>query len=81
VLEPVSLSGVLEEALVLVSPMAADAIIELKALPPLPDALGVMADLQRLIQVLLNLLSNAIKYNRPNGEVQIEIEHSEQQVT
>ncbi|RMS66148.1 Sensory box histidine kinase/response regulator [Pseudomonas savastanoi] len=80
-LEPVSLSSVLEEALVLVSPMAADANIELKALPQLPDKLGVVADRQRLIQVLLNLLSNAIKYNRPEGQVRIEVEQSDERVT
>ncbi len=71
----------LEEALVLVSPMAADANIELKPLPNLPDEIGVVADRQRLIQVLLNLLSNAIKYNRPAGQVRIEIEQTAEQVT
>ena len=33
------------------------------------DALYVLADRQRLRQVLLNLLSNAVKYNRPAGTV------------
>ncbi|WP_024646103.1 ATP-binding protein [Pseudomonas syringae] len=79
-LEPVQLSNVLQETLVLVSPMAADATIELQALPPLSDELGVVADRQRLIQVLLNLLSNAIKYNRPNGQVRIEVEQSAERV-
>ncbi len=72
-LEPVALSAVLQEALVLVSPMAADGNIRLVELPDMPDELGVIADRQRLIQVLLNLLSNAIKYNRPHGQVQIEV--------
>src|SRR5439155_12846462 len=31
----------------------------------------VLADRQRLTQVLLNLLSNALKYNRPQGEASI----------
>ncbi|WP_439852766.1 ATP-binding protein [Pseudomonas syringae] len=79
-LEPVPLSNVLQEALVLVSPMAADGTIELQELPPLSDGLGVVADRQRLIQVLLNLLSNAIKYNRPNGQVRIEVEQSSERV-
>ncbi len=34
----------------------------------------VLADEQRLRQVLLNLLSNAIKYNRPNGSVLVSCE-------
>ena len=35
------------------------------------QALYVLADRQRLRQVLLNLMSNAIKYNRPGGNVKI----------
>ncbi|MBL3830015.1 PAS domain S-box protein [Pseudomonas syringae pv. theae] len=80
-LEPVSLSSVLKETLVLVSPMAADGNIELEELPHLPDELGVIADRQRLVQVLLNLLSNAIKYNRPDGQVRIEVDRSAERVT
>ncbi|GKS07829.1 PAS domain S-box protein [Pseudomonas syringae pv. theae] len=80
-LEPVSLSSVLKETLVLVSPMAADGNIELEELPHLPDELGVIADRQRLVQVLLNLLSNAIKYNRPDGQVRIEVDRSAEHVT
>ncbi|MCE0461050.1 MULTISPECIES: ATP-binding protein [Pseudomonas] len=72
-IEPLALSAVLHEALTLVSPMAADAGIRLVELSPLPDGSGVLADRQRLVQVLLNLLSNAIKYNRPGGEVRIEV--------
>lgn len=72
-IEPIALTTVLHEALTLVSPMAADAGIQLAELAPLPDSSGVLADRQRLVQVLLNLLSNAIKYNRPGGEVRIEV--------
>lgn len=72
-IEPIGLPAVLHEALTLVSPMAADAGIHLAELPLLPDGSGVLADRQRLVQVLLNLLSNAIKYNQPGGEVRIEV--------
>ncbi|QHA82894.1 PAS domain S-box protein [Pseudomonas mediterranea] len=72
-IEPIALASVLHEALTLVSPMAADAGIRLVELPSLPEGSGVLADRQRLVQVLLNLLSNAIKYNRPEGEVRIEV--------
>ena len=34
----------------------------------------VLADYQRLRQVLLNLLSNAVKYNRPDGTVTVAVE-------
>ncbi|WP_434563600.1 ATP-binding protein [Pseudomonas sp. Z4-20] len=72
-IEPIALPAVLHEALTLVSPMAADAGIHLAGLAPLPEGSGVLADRQRLVQVLLNLLSNAIKYNKPGGEVRIEV--------
>jgi PAS domain S-box-containing protein len=37
-----------------------------------PSAAAVMADPQRVRQVLLNLLSNAVKYNRDGGSVNVE---------
>ncbi|CRM58577.1 ATP-binding protein [Pseudomonas sp. 58 R 12] len=73
-IESIPLAITLHEALTLVSPMAADAGIQLKAVPALAADLGIVADRQRLTQVLLNLLSNAIKYNRPQGQVSIEVE-------
>ncbi|AKS05155.1 ATP-binding protein [Pseudomonas trivialis] len=73
-IESIPLAITLHEALTLVSPMAADAGIQLKPVPALAADLGIVADRQRLTQVLLNLLSNAIKYNRPQGQVSIEVE-------
>ena len=35
---------------------------------------GVQADPTRLRQILTNLLSNAIKYNRPGGQVKVEVQ-------
>ncbi|MET3457727.1 ATP-binding protein [Pseudomonas kilonensis] len=80
-IEPIALATVLHEALTLVSPMAADAGIHLVDLPALPDDSGVLADRQRLVQVLLNLLSNAIKYNRPGGKVRLEVSVQAHQVS
>ncbi|AIC20316.1 ATP-binding protein [Pseudomonas chlororaphis] len=71
--EPIALASALHEALTLVSPMATDAGVQLAALPALSEHCAVIADRQRLIQVLLNLLSNAIKYNRPQGQVRIAV--------
>lgn len=69
----IPLAGTLQEALALVSPMAADAGIQLQPPPALTADIGVVADRQRLTQVLLNLLSNAIKYNKFQGQVSIEV--------
>ncbi|NWA25398.1 PAS domain S-box protein [Pseudomonas gingeri] len=79
-IEPVPLELVLQEALTLVSPMATDAGIQLVPLPVLTADSGIVADRQRLTQVLLNLLSNAIKYNRPQGQVSIEVTLEQQRI-
>ena len=77
-IESVPLAIALQEALTLVSPMAAEAGIHLESLPTLDADNGIVADRQRLTQVLLNLLSNAIKYNRPEGQVRIEVKFDQQ---
>ena len=69
-LEPVRVQPMIEEALGLVRPMAAQWGVTLEH-GPAPENAFVRADRQRLAQVLLNLLSNAIKYNRPGGRVRL----------
>ncbi|MDQ3815658.1 MAG: HAMP domain-containing histidine kinase, partial [Armatimonadota bacterium] len=70
-LKPVEVSQMLQSALSLVQPLAAQR--NLQIIPELPnsDAYYVAADQQRLTQVILNLLSNAIKYNREGGSVTV----------
>jgi PAS domain S-box-containing protein len=67
--EPVPVAEVTQEALALTAPLAADRDIRLRS--EIFETVGshVLADRQRLKQVLLNLLSNAVKYNRRGGEV------------
>jgi PAS domain S-box-containing protein len=68
--EPVRLSEALTEAVEMVGPMAARAEVGILECS-VPADLHVLADRQRLIQILLNLLSNAVKYNRPRGTVHV----------
>jgi PAS domain S-box-containing protein len=70
-LEPVSPLEVVQQALELVQPLAASRNITLAVHPSSADAAVVLADRERLSQVLLNLLSNAVKYNRPGGQVTV----------
>ncbi|MGH8867038.1 MAG: PAS domain-containing hybrid sensor histidine kinase/response regulator [Actinomycetes bacterium] len=70
-LEPVRLGEVVDEVLALVRPQADERAVRLPAGPGVPDTAHVVADRQRLAQVLLNLVSNAVKYNREDGEVWI----------
>jgi PAS domain S-box-containing protein len=72
-LEPVPVGGVLQEALSLIRPLAAQHACGLDELPPIEAGWHVRADYQRLTQVLLNLLSNAVKYNHPGGRVTISV--------
>jgi CheY-like chemotaxis protein len=69
--EPVPVACAAQDALDLLQPIADHRGISIEA--DLSAAVGVhvMADPQRLKQVLLNLLSNAVKYNRPGGSVRI----------
>jgi signal transduction histidine kinase len=69
-LEPVPLAEVVEEATKLVAPLADERGIALRTDEPGWPG-HVLADRQRLTQVLLNLLSNAIKYNRDGGSVAV----------
>ena len=67
-IEPVSLHRVLTAAITLIQPLSTEREVTIN------DAscyLHVLADEQRLQQILLNLFSNAIKYNRKGGTVSI----------
>ena len=69
-LEPVAVESVLAQAVELIAPLAAQRSITITRQPAGKD-LGVVADRQRLSQIVLNLLSNAVKYNRSNGTIAI----------
>jgi signal transduction histidine kinase/ActR/RegA family two-component response regulator len=72
--EPAELGPLLADTIELVQPLAAPHRIEV--LPPPPDTadVAVLADYQRLRQVLLNLLTNAVKYNRPEGSIAVTVD-------
>jgi PAS domain S-box-containing protein len=74
-LAPVVVAEIVSEALELTNPMAARAEVVMRSLVDRRDGLIVVADRQRLMQVLLNLLSNAVKYNKPGGRVDVTCEH------
>jgi CheY-like chemotaxis protein len=68
-LEPVPVKQVLDEARSLLRPLAAERNMRLEVEAAETFNLHVLADRQRLQQVLLNLLSNAIKYTPEGGTV------------
>lgn len=76
-LEPVALSAVLDDALALVRPQAAATSVSLPTHVPAGADVHVVADQQRLRQIILNLLSNAVKYNSEAGTVSLSCERRE----
>jgi signal transduction histidine kinase/ActR/RegA family two-component response regulator len=73
-LEPVLLDEVIQEALDLIHPLAAKWNVRLDGAAREVGDRYVLADRQRLKQVLLNILSNAAKFNRPGGTVSVAAE-------
>jgi PAS domain S-box-containing protein len=77
-LEPVPIRTAVDETIELMGPLAEDAGIALPA-ATVENGCGsyVLADQQRIKQVLTNLVVNAIKYNRPGGTVRLGIARSD----
>jgi two-component system sensor histidine kinase/response regulator len=73
-LEPVSVTDALREGLDLVRPLAAEHGITLVGPIGANADSHVLADRQRLKQVLLNLLTNGVKYTPTGGEVCVSYE-------
>jgi len=74
--EPVAVAEVLEEALDLMRPLAAQRTMQLSVDALLDKDLHALADRQRLKQVLLNLLTNAVKYTAVGGQVSVSLQQS-----
>ena len=70
-LEPVQLVDVIEEAAKVVRPLASERNVRVIACGEGARGHAVVADRQRLLEVVLNLLANAVKYNRDGGTVDL----------
>ncbi len=68
-IEPVRLSEVIQDAVQVIRPLAAQSEIRIEGDFLESCTRHVLADRQRIKQVVLNLLSNAVKYNRPAGAI------------
>ncbi len=71
---PVSLYPIVEEAVQMLSALAREKDITIESKLVDDDHVSVLADRQRLRQVVINILSNSIKYNRREGTVSVSCE-------
>ena len=67
---PVAIAPLAAEAVALMRPLARQRAVDLR-LDAAAPASTVVADRQRLLQVMLNVLSNALKYGPPDSRVDI----------
>jgi len=72
-LRPLELDALLQKALQLSAGFAAKYEVRMDLVPP-PAGAAVLADEDRLMQVLTNLLSNAIKFSPSGGVVSLRVE-------
>jgi PAS domain S-box-containing protein len=73
-LEPIDLLSTIEEVVSSVSPFSTEKSIDIAFINGEFKSCFILADVQRVKQILINLLNNAIKYNNENGDVLIYLE-------
>ena len=70
-LEPTSVADIVESTLAIISPRASAGQVKVEAHLP-GDLPAVLADRDRLSQILINLVDNAVKYTPKGGQVVVE---------
>lgn len=80
-LEQVEAASNIQEVMTMLQSLASQRGITLNSNIGLDEQHFVIADQQRLRQILINLVSNAIKYNYENGMVEVSLEESPHQIS
>ena len=70
-LEPTSVAEIVDSVVAIISPRASGGQVKVEARLPL-DLPEVLADRDRLSQILINLVDNAVKYTPKGGQVTVE---------
>nr|WP_246246452.1 HAMP domain-containing sensor histidine kinase [Isoptericola sediminis] len=79
--EPLDMVGSAASAVALAEPRATAAGITVKLVPPPVATAEVLADRDRIGQVLGNLLDNAVRHTPPGGRVDVGVARGDDQVT
>jgi signal transduction histidine kinase/CheY-like chemotaxis protein len=72
--EDILVANAIDDALSLISPLAAERNIQITNHLSNHPKLSIRADLTRFKQILLNLLSNAVKYNQDGGSITLDFQ-------
>jgi two-component system, OmpR family, sensor kinase len=70
---PLDPAAPLREALSQITPLALERGVLIDSVPSVPAGLSVLADGQRLRQLILLLLDNAVRYSHPGGRVSLRL--------
>jgi len=79
-LEKVNLTEIVTDVFERLEKMARDRDVTLKIKSAKSDDVFVIADRQRIDQVMVNLISNAVKYNNEGGRVVVSLEEEKKQI-
>jgi PAS domain S-box-containing protein len=77
-LQPIDLAAIVHDALEVVRPAALAKELRLEFVPPRRES-TLVADPERLRQIVWNLLSNATKFSQPGGTIRVDIEATDRQ--
>lgn len=75
--EPVLVEDILRDTLTLMRPLATNRNLRISVDEPSQDGVHVLADRQRLKQILLNLIGNAVKYSNEGGTITVSCEKTD----
>ncbi|MFD2365080.1 ATP-binding protein [Pseudoduganella sp. GCM10020061] len=77
--EPLDLRQVIADAVEQVTPQI-EARHHALAVAEFPEAISLLGDKKRLVQIITNLLTNSAKYTPEHGHIELSLEHCEDQV-